>query len=337
MAHTLCYYILMRQFQSKSWFRRLFSIFPILLGLCLSVMGCAMGSLLQTSSFKAGEIIDTHTKKVVTFDQLKPRLLKVQVLYIGEEHYNPHHIQAAIQMLEEVLRDGGKRPVLAMEMFGWDGQEALDRYTQGKLTDKGQFLVDAQWEANWGGNFADYEPLVNYAKTNGLPLYGMNPPRTLVRKVVTQGLASTREDPERIQWGFEKAISLEDPEYHRVLFQQLEECHPGMPDKMYKRYYEASLFRDEGMAKTLVDAMNKHEGTYGPVVSYTGGGHIQYHVPVPSRVLREKGPSLKSLSVYLNSLDPNRLEEIDQAIDEHIADYIWLTPFGPGGPQPRCG
>ncbi|MCZ6800297.1 MAG: ChaN family lipoprotein [Nitrospirae bacterium] len=295
-----------------------------------------MGHTPQATSWKAGDIIDTHAKQIVTFDHLKPRLLEAHVIYIGEEHYNPHHIQAAIQMLE-VIRDTGKRPGIAMEMFGWDGQHALDQYIQETLSDKSQFLVDVHWEANWGGNFADYEPLVNYAKTHRLPLYGMNPPRTLVRKVVTQGLSATRQDPERIQWGFEKAISLEDPEYHRVLFRQLEECHPGMPEKMYTRYYEASIFRDEGMAKILVDALNKQAGTDGPVVSYTGGGHIQYHVPVPSRVLRDQGSSLKSLSVYLNSFDPDRLEEIDQAIDEQIADYIWLTPFGPGGPQPRCG
>ena len=43
------------------------------------------------------------------------------------------------------------------------------------------------------------------------------------------------------------------------------------------------------------------------------------------------------MSIYLIALDASRTEEIDQAIHEDIADYVWLTELGPRGPQPRCG
>jgi len=326
----------MTQFQTKSCFFRTLKILTIFLLLSFPGFECAMGNSLYFPLWQEGQIIDTKTATTVTFNHLQSYLIGAEVIYIGEEHHNPHHIQAALRILE-ALREGGKQPVLGMEMFGWDGQVALDRYIQDALYEKKQFLVDAQWESNWEGNFADYEPLVNYAKMHSLPLYGMIPPRSLVRKVVTQGLAQTRQDPERIKWGFDQDISLDDPDYHRVLFQQIEQCHPGIPDKMYKRFYEASIFKDEGMAKIIVDAINTHAPQGGPVVSYTGGGHVQYHVPIPTRVKREKGDSLRQVSVYLNAFDPARKEEIRQSIQDRIADYIWLTPLGPKGPQPRCG
>ena len=90
------------------------------------------------------------------------------------------------------------------------------------------------------------------------------------------------------------------------------------------------------MAKVIKEHL-KTKGDNSPLVSYTGGGHIQYRVPVPNRVQKSQDSQLKDITIYLIALDPAQEEEVLEAIHEGIADYVWLTAMGPGGPKPRCG
>jgi hypothetical protein len=48
-------------------------------------------------------------------------------------------------------------------------------------------------------------------------------------------------------------------------------------------------------------------------------------------------PAIKTVTIYLVAWDPSKHEEILAELHEGIADYLWLTPLGPNGLQPRCG
>ena len=74
----------------------------------------------------------------------------------------------------------------------------------------------------------------------------------------------------------------------------------------------------------------------GPVLSYTGGGHVQYGLPVPNRVARRVSEGLKQVTVYMATFDGERAAELWQAMKEGIADYVWLTPPGSKGLPRRC-
>ena len=288
------------------------------------------------SNYTIGQVFDVGTKQLIALEALKPKLLEAEVIYLGEEHHTPSHIDTALKVLDMLL-SAGRKPALAMEMFRWDGQPALDRFGTDQITSEAQLLQEAAWEKNWGGDFKDYQPLVAFSKQHHIPVYALTPPRALVRLVVSKGLNEALGDPSMTQWGIPAHISLDDPEYRRVIFQQITACHPKLPDDAYQRYYEASIFKDEGMAKVIKDYLGGKSAAEGPLVSYTGSGHIQFQIPVPSRVKRNQPPGFKDLSIYLIALDPSRTDEIAQAIDEGIADYVWLTELGPKGPQPRCG
>ncbi|MCA9473152.1 MAG: ChaN family lipoprotein [Nitrospirales bacterium] len=288
------------------------------------------------TNFQVGQIIEVKSGRRVTFDELMSTILNTEVIYIGEEHYTPSHIEAAVQILD-ALAAHGRSPALAMEMFSWDGQPALDQYTRHHALTRGQFLKDSNWEGSWGGDFGEYERLVQWAKDHRLPLYALNPPRPLVRLVVKKGLEEALQDPAMNNWEIPKDIPRDDAEYKAVIFKPIELCHPGMTKQMYDGYYQASIFRDEGMAKVISDYLTSKSPGEGPLVSYTGGGHIQYEVPVPKRVRRNVSSSIQDVSIYLIALDPSRVDEVQEAIDGGIADYIWLRELGPRGPQPRCG
>lgn len=315
--------------------------------LCLAV-ACTSGAATRSSAdlqggapapFREWQIIETATGHALSLDQWMPLLLQQDIIYLGEEHHNRFHIDAALTVLQR-LRAEGRAPVLAMEMFSWDGQAALDQYLSGSNQGRQEFLEAAQWKQNWGGSYENYEPLVLFAKEHRLPVEAMNPPKALVRNVAKHGLTQAQSDPVMAQWGMKDEVIVDDPVYRARILEQLQACHGGGNDSLYQTMYEASMVRDEGMAKTLVSRLTlirRHiDPIAGPLVSYTGGGHIQYNLPVPKRVLRRLPDGVRQMSVYMTSFEPGRIEELQDFIREKVADYLWLTPVSEQGLPRRC-
>ena len=130
-----------------------------------------------------GQVVDARTGLAVPMQPWLEGLATYDVIYLGEEHHNRSHIDAALTVLRSLMSQG-RRPWLAMEMFGWDGQPALDRYLRSEKIVRSEFLEQVSWKQNWGGAFEDYEPLAQFAKDQRLPLLAMNPPKSLIRQVV---------------------------------------------------------------------------------------------------------------------------------------------------------
>jgi uncharacterized iron-regulated protein len=309
---------------------------------CMSGEGARSSAASQDgrhAPFMEWQIIDTATGQPVSLDQWTALLLQQDIIYLGEEHHNRFHIDAAMTVLRR-LKAEGRTPVLAMEMFGWDGQAALDQYLSGSEMNRQEFLEAVRWQQNWGGPFEDYEPLVRLAIEQHWIVDAMNPPKALVRIVAKNGLAQAESDPMMAQWGMKDEAIVDDPIYRTRILQQLQACHGGGADSFYQTMLEASMVRDEGMAKTLAHRLNQirsgSDKMAGPLVSYTGGGHIQYNLPVPKRVARRLTDQVRQVSVYMRSFEVGRIEELQDMIREKIADYLWLTPVSTQGPPPRC-
>jgi uncharacterized iron-regulated protein len=272
-------------------------------------------------------------------EELASRLLKQEVIYFGEEHHNRFHIEAALSILNRLSR-AGRRPIVAMEMFGWESQPLLDRYVQGSDLTRQDFLNQLGWSQNWGGPFETYEPLVTFSKTEQLRLVALNPPKPLVRLVAKKGLEQASREEEWARWNMQHETIVDDPSYRQKIFEQLRACHGGGSDDMYRKMYEASMVRDEGMARTIVNVVEAVRGlgdpAAGPVVSYTGGGHIQYNLPVPKRVARRLSGRIRQASIYMTSYDEGRREDLQEMLTSRIADYVWLTPVSPEGMPRRC-
>jgi uncharacterized iron-regulated protein len=289
--------------------------------------------------FKEWQIIDTATGQPVSLDQWTALLLQQDIIYLGEEHHNRFHIDAALTVLRG-LKTEGRTPALAMEMFGWDGQAALDQYLAGPEMNRQEFIEAVRWQQNWGGPYEDYEPLVLLAREHQWTLDAMNPPKPLVRIVAKNGLAQAEQNPMMAQWGMKDEAIVDDPIYRARILQQLQACHGKGDDSLYQMMLDASMFRDEGMAKTLVQRLNLirlgADTMAGPLVSYTGAGHIQYNLPVPKRVARRLTDQVRQVSVYMTSFQVGRIEELQGMIREKVADYLWLTPVSAKGPPRRC-
>jgi uncharacterized iron-regulated protein len=289
--------------------------------------------------FRPGQIIDTATGQTISVEQLSARLLQQEIIYLGEEHHNRFHIEAALSLLKR-LTGTGRRPILAMEMFGWESQPLLDRYVQGDDLTRQDFVSQVGWSQNWGGLFETYEPLIAFAKTERLRLVALNPPKPLVRLVAKKGLDQARQEEEWTRWNMKDETIVDDPSYRQKIFGQLRACHGGGSDEMYQTMYEASMVRDEGMARTIVSLVQglrtQADAAAGPVVSYTGGGHVQYNLPVPQRVARRLSGPVRQTSIYMTSYEDGRREELAEILTDKIADYIWVTPVSGEGMPRRC-
>ena len=276
-------------------FRKAFVYVVLVAWTTLSATACATIQL--TSTYQQGQIIDLAHSTTIPFSQLRSAILNAKVVYIGEAHYTPSHVKAALQVLK-ILVDDGRPPILGMEMFSWDGQAGLDRYLNGEITILEKFLAESQWKNNWGGKYEDYSPLVDFAKTHQLKLLGLNPPRPFVRKVAQKGLSGIGTDPDLKKWNIPNPFPKDDPEYRRIIYEQIEKCHGGLKPEIYEKIYEASVFRDEGMASIITAISNLGPSTPTTVVSYTGAGHIQYGLPIPKRVQRQLGVAVKQVTIY---------------------------------------
>lgn len=320
--------------------------FRLWIALCalVSVAGCipehrAIIGSGHEEGWKPWQVLETQTGRVVSSSEWLKDLENYEIIYLGEEHFNKFHIEAALRVLDQVFSDG-IQPTIGMEMFGWDGQAALDDYLSKGPLGREEFLEQVRWTQNWGGAFEDYEPLVAFARERQLSIRAMNPPKPLIRRIVKLGLEQVRQDPEWTQWGMHQEEIVDDPSYRARIVDQLERCHGGGSGEHFRTMYEASMVRDEGMAKTLAAKLNElRRDKGGPrsiIVSYTGGGHIQYKLPVPVRVARRLAGHVNQTTIYMTSFDASRIEEIRELMRERIADYIWLTPMSAKGPPQRC-
>ncbi len=293
----------------------------------------------QLLHFQEWQVIETASGRPVDTESWLRELPTYDIVYLGEEHHNRHHVQAAVRVIESLV-GSGYRPVLAMEMFAWDGQSALDRQILEGGADRERFLQEARWRENWGGPYDDYEPLIRIARERRLPVLALNAPLSLVRRVAKQGLAAAQQDPEAARWGMKDEPIVDDPAYRDRIIRQLQQCHGGGPDSLYQQMYEASMFRDEGMAKTLIQTWRASRSgpstDHRPIISYTGGGHIQYNLPIPKRVTRRGEGTVRQVTIYMASFEPARTHELQEIIKDGIADYVWLTPMSQHGPPRRC-
>ena len=302
-------------------------------------LGACLGQTLPAEDnaqpFQEWQIVEVKADRPISFTDLLTDLANVDVIYIGEEHSHRSHIEAALRILQALI-DRNQKPALGLEMFGWDGQAGLDHYLAEPDMAPDLFLQEARWKENWGGSYNDYAPLIDFARSHHLPVLALNPPKPLVRRVAKEGLSSALKDPGMLRWQMRDEVLSDEPAYREIIVSQLRACHSGLSEEAYQRMYEAAVFRDEGMAKTISDYLSRRAPGVGPVVSYTGGGHIQYRLPVPNRVLRRQNGSLRQRTLYLMSYEPKRQDEIRTLLAQSIADYVWLTPTSAQGAPRRC-
>ena len=129
-----------------------------------------------------GDILHTATGHYISEQTLFSSLSRYPLVYVGEVHDNPASHRLQLDILKAMLLHNPGKLALGMEMFNNGQQAALDRWIAGELTEK-EFLRESRWFENWGSDFELYRELLVFSREQGIPVIGLNIPKSLGRKV----------------------------------------------------------------------------------------------------------------------------------------------------------
>jgi uncharacterized iron-regulated protein len=258
-----------------------------------------------------GDIVEARTGETISFETLMEELGDVQVIYVGETHVNVEDHLVQLEILKG-LHERNPSLTLAMEMFPRGAQPVLDRYSQGLITES-EMLEDSEWQRVWGYPFELYRGLLTFAHDNRLRMLALNAPPEVVRKISGNGLLSL--SPEERSHVAE--VFLMDDPRHREYVQQQYEQHLKETIKDFDSFYEAQLAWEETMAETLARELATSRGEE-QVLVLVGQGHIVNQFGLPRLA------SVRALHGF-RTIIPAAVDDSAEAIEEKIADYIWIT------------
>ncbi len=239
-------------------------------------------------------------------------LQTAKVVYLGEIHDRESEHQQQLAIIQALFARNSK-VAIGMEMFQRPAQGLLDRYLAGKIT-SAELRAQTEFDRRWGYKWEYYEPILNFAKINHLPVIALNTPTEITRKVAKEGLDSlTRTELQYIPPLAE--IDRSNAKYRESIlasYQQHTSITPTV-SKSFDRFYNAQLLWDETMADAIANFAKK-DPNYQTIV-LAGRSHIIYGYGIPDRVHRRLGANLNQKTVILSDDGEDFLEQ--------PADFFW--------------
>lgn len=257
-----------------------------------------------------GDIVETRTGAILSFESLIHNLSKVRIIYIGETHTRKEDHRIQLEILKGLF---ARCPSLklGLEMFPTEAQPVLDSYSQGLMPEK-EFLKKSEWEKNWGYSFDLYRGIFHWARARGLKMIGLNAPIEVVNRIAHNGLEALNPG-ERARMA---AKFSPDHQEHREYLQKQYAHHPPGKIKNFQTFYEAQQAWEETMAETLAQWLSALPPE-DPIAVLIGRGHILYHIGVPRLVQVRKELSFATvLSIPV--------DYPFSTIDPRLADYLWI-------------
>ncbi|MDB4961650.1 MAG: hypothetical protein JWP01_1649 [Myxococcales bacterium] len=168
------------------------------------------------------QVLDARTGRQLDDGAFWASLLAARAVCVGEDHTNPHHHWAQLEIVNQLVKRSAGAP-LAL------GLEMIQRPFQGVLDDYGAKRIDAAalrsrvgWEERWGYDWGFYGPTIDAAVAAGAKLLALNAAREITKRVSKKGLDGLTPE-ERAQV---PELVLDDPA-HRAWFDDLMESMGG--------------------------------------------------------------------------------------------------------------
>lgn len=179
------------------------------------------------------QIVDARTGRQVDTAAFWTALEQARAVCVGEDHSNPHHHWAQLEIVKQLAahKPPGDRLALGLEMVQRPFQGVLDDYTA-KRIDAGALRARVGWEERWGYEYGFYGPTLDAAVAAGGQLLALNAARELTKKISRKGMdALTPEERAQLP-----ELDLADAR-HRAWFDALMEsiggasAHSKKPDE----------------------------------------------------------------------------------------------------------
>jgi uncharacterized iron-regulated protein len=254
-------------------------------------------------------IYSAKDRRNLTFAEFIERLSAARLVCVGETHDSDLHHRVQMQIIRALFaRD--KRLGVGMEMFQRPYQKAIDRYLAGKTKEE-QFLADSEYKKRWGYDWSLYRPIVEFCRTNKLPLAALNAPRELTRRISKVGFNKLTDD-EKKQVG---KVDFRVKAHRAHHFERLARMHgkSKAPRDMKERMYQVMAVWDEYMADSAANFVKERK--VRRLVVLAGSGHILGGFGIPDRAARRTGGKVATVRVEVGG-------DIKKLKAEPLADFI---------------
>jgi len=266
----------------------------------------------------------------IPFAQLLNNLDTAKVIFVGESHDQIEHHQIQVRMIHDLVAKG-KDVVIGMEMFEKSQQAALDRWSQGLLTEE-EFLEESQWEKTWGMDSELYNGILDAAREYRLKILGLNVPRAWVKTVAESGLQGLSPEDRKLL----PEMDLSNRQ-HRAYIAMIFKGHGEGSAKAFEKFYEAQCLWDEGMAQSLSDFLRSPQAEGKTVLVFAGSGHIVFGFGIPNRLHRRIPVPNQTVVLKTWRKDMNGDLSFSGA-SSPLANFLWVTkPNPPEKKKPRIG
>jgi len=239
-------------------------------------------------------------------DELVTMMRASRIVFISEAHNEKRYHDVQL-LLIKALKDSGADVAVGMEMFKAGDQDHLDAWVGGKLLETDFRKV---YEENWHVPWEQYSDILVYARTNSIPLAGLNISRDVVRQVFKSGFKSLTPEQLRTLPGIRCEVN---PAYEDFIKRSM--GRHTVTEASFANYCEAQMVWDTTMAWNAVNYLRDHpEKT---LVVMAGGGHSWRH-GIPEQVGRLS--NMPYLIILLELSEEMLLEDFSL----QDADYLWM-------------
>ncbi len=229
------------------------------------------------------QLIDVRSGQPKTIDLAKDvgGLSDYDVIFIGENHRHPGNHLAQAKIYQALLKTNPKT-ILSLEQFERDTQTYLNAYLNGEI---GEWSLRHFGRA-WDNYQSSYRPLVEMAKTHGLPVIAANAPKDTVVCTGRHGLEILDNLPEERK--YQVAQSFYTPTegaYFNKFTANMGHSQETIKPSTLNRYF-AQAVRDDTMAESIHNALENHPNH--KLVHLNGHFHSASHLGTVERVMLRK-------------------------------------------------
>lgn len=291
--------------------------------LCLCALGVGLWITYSLPSYAQANAQDATPVWTSVQLRLLESLRRANIIYLGETHDSPADHQAQLAIIQALHREN-PRMAIALEMFQRPYQSVLEEYLSGTLSEA-ELLEQTEYRQRWGYDWRFYQPIVAFAKSQRLPLWAINTPTEMTRKVARLGLeALGKED---FRWIPPRSeIDLSSVSYRKRILETYKSFHQGKGNSDgFERFLQAQVLWDETMAEAIAQAWLRHPDRQ--IVVLVGQGHLLFGEGIPNRVARRlkaaARPDWKQYSVLINP------PEAVKRGSSRAADFFWFSGAQP--------
>jgi len=255
-----------------------------------------------------------NTSTLSSFDRIIDKLNQARIIYIGETHtsFADHMLQLRII---EALHARDPNLVIGMEMFPASKQRPLDQYILNNGdNDEQTFLKESDYFKVWSYDYRFFRDIINFAKTNGLPVRGLNLNKEIVANVFRSGNTDSLEEAARLSLPTERNLDMDG---YRERLTMMHDIHiqGSHGEGNTAGFLQAQALWDESMAENIANYMRDNPNK--KMVVLAGTEHTRKDSGIPPRVKRRI--DIKQSSV-LNITNADNRKNLTQ-----VADYFFIS------------